>query len=58
MGLRHKSIRLRVLLLILVPLLSLVGVYAYATTSTVREAVSLARAGQVDEVSVTPDARR
>ncbi len=57
MGLRHKSIRLRVLLLILVPLLSLVGVYAYATTSTVREAVSLARAGQVDEVSVTPDAR-
>ena len=57
MGLRHKSIRLRVLLLILVPLLSLVGVYAYATTSTVREAVNLARAGQVDEVSVTPDAR-
>jgi signal transduction histidine kinase len=57
MGLRHKSIRLRVLLLILVPLLSLAGVYAYATTSTVREAVSLARAGQVDEVSVTPDAR-
>ncbi|HEY6481423.1 MAG TPA: nitrate- and nitrite sensing domain-containing protein, partial [Streptosporangiaceae bacterium] len=54
MGLRHKSIRLRVLLLILVPLLSLVGVYAYATTQTAREATDLAHAGQVANVSVTP----
>jgi signal transduction histidine kinase len=54
MGLRHKSIRLRVLLLILVPLLSLVGVYAYATTQTARQAIDLAHAGQVANVSVTP----
>ena len=54
MGLRHKSIRLRVLLLILVPLLSLLGVYAYATTQTFSQAVDLAHAGQVANVSVTP----
>jgi signal transduction histidine kinase len=54
MGLRHKSIRLRVLLLILVPLLSLLGVYAYATTQTARQAIDLAHAGQVANVSVTP----
>ncbi|HMH94406.1 MAG TPA: nitrate- and nitrite sensing domain-containing protein [Streptosporangiaceae bacterium] len=54
MGLRHKSIRLRVLLLILVPLLSLVGVYAYATTQTARQAIDLAHAGQVANVSVSP----
>jgi signal transduction histidine kinase len=54
MGLRHKSIRLRVLLLILVPLLSLMGVYAYATTQTARQAIDLAHAGQVANVSVTP----
>jgi hypothetical protein len=54
MGLRHKSIRLRVLLLILVPLLSLLGVYAYATTQTARQAIDLAHAGQVANVSVAP----
>nr|MDQ2877012.1 nitrate- and nitrite sensing domain-containing protein [Actinomycetota bacterium] len=54
MGLRHKSIRLRVLLLILVPLLSLVGVYAYATTQTAHQAIDLAHAGQVANVSVAP----
>jgi signal transduction histidine kinase len=54
MGLRHKSIRLRVLLLILVPLLSLVGVYAFATSQTARQAIDLAHAGQVANVSVAP----
>jgi signal transduction histidine kinase len=54
MGLRHKSIRLRVLLLILVPLLSLLGVYAFATTQTARQAIDLAHAGQVANVSVAP----
>ena len=51
MGLRHKSIRLRVLLLILVPLLSLIGVYAFATTQTAREAIDLARAKAVENVT-------
>ena len=41
MGLRHKSIRLRVILLVLIPVVSLIGVYAYATSTTVRTAVDL-----------------
>jgi signal transduction histidine kinase len=56
MGLRHKSIRLRVLLLILVPLLSLAGVYAYATTNSVKTALDLTHAGTVANNTVNPDA--
>ncbi len=56
MGLRHKSIRLRVLLLIIIPLLSLLGVYAYATTTTTETAVSLLHGSQVNNVSVQPAA--
>jgi signal transduction histidine kinase len=54
MGLRHKSIRLRVILLVLIPLASLIGVYAYATSTTVATAVDLVRAGTVSDVTVTP----
>jgi len=54
MGLRHKSIRFRVLLLVLVPLVSLIGVYSYATTGAVRSAVRLVRAGTVANVTITP----
>jgi signal transduction histidine kinase len=54
MGLRHKSIRFRVLLLVLLPLVSLIGVYSYATTGAVRSAVRLVRAGAVANVTVTP----
>jgi signal transduction histidine kinase len=54
MGLRHRSIRLRVILLVLIPLVSLIGVYSYATTTTVRTAVALVRAGTVANVTVTP----
>jgi len=50
MGLRHKSIRLRILLLILVPLLSLLGVYAYATGTTVQQAIALLHGSQVNNV--------
>jgi signal transduction histidine kinase len=56
MGLRHKSIRLRILLLILVPLLSLVAVYAYATTNGVKTALDLTHAGTVASDTVNPDA--
>src|SRR5580704_14439112 len=56
MGLRHKSIRLRILLLILVPLLSLIAVYAYATTGTVKTAIDLTNAGTVATDTVNPDA--
>jgi len=44
MGLRHSSIRMRMLLLVLVPVLSLVGVYAFAVSLTFGAAVNLARA--------------
>ena len=54
MGLRHKSIRFRVILLVLIPLVSLIGVYSYATTSTIRTAIDLVRAGTVSAVTVTP----
>jgi signal transduction histidine kinase len=54
MGLRHKSIRLRVLLLVLIPVLSLIGVYAFATTITASAAVSLTRAKAVKNVTAVP----
>jgi signal transduction histidine kinase len=41
---RLRSIRARVLVLVILPLLSLVGVYAFATTLTARDAITLARA--------------
>jgi signal transduction histidine kinase len=42
------------MLLVLIPLISLIGVYSYATTTTVRTAVDLVRAGTVADVTVTP----
>jgi signal transduction histidine kinase len=56
MGLRHKSIRLRILLLILVPLLSLIAVYGYNTAGTTRTALDLVHAGTVATDTVNPDA--
>jgi signal transduction histidine kinase len=44
------------MLLVLIPLVSLIGVYSYATTTTVRTAVDLVRAGTVADVTVTPTA--
>jgi signal transduction histidine kinase len=43
MGLRRRSIRLRILLLILVPLLSLVGLYAFVAGITIGDATKAAR---------------
>jgi signal transduction histidine kinase len=54
MGLRHKSIRLRVLLLVLIPVLSLIGVYAYAAAITVNAAVNLQKAKTVKNVTAEP----
>ncbi|HMH90823.1 MAG TPA: hypothetical protein VK586_07015, partial [Streptosporangiaceae bacterium] len=47
MQLRHRSIRARTFFLVLVPLLSLLGLYAFATTLTARDAVTLAHATTV-----------
>ena len=44
---RLRSVRTRILLLVLVPVLSLVGIYAFAVGITARDAVSLARANTV-----------
>jgi signal transduction histidine kinase len=44
---RLRSVRTRILLLVLVPVLSLVGIYAFAISTTARDAVNLARANTV-----------
>ncbi|MEP7023106.1 MAG: nitrate- and nitrite sensing domain-containing protein, partial [Actinomycetota bacterium] len=43
MGLRLRSIRQRILLLVLVPVLSLIGLYIFATSITAGQAISLSR---------------
>jgi len=44
---RLRSVRTRILLLVLVPVLSLIGIYAFAVSITAKDAVSLARANTV-----------
>ena len=44
---RLRSVRTRILLLVLVPVLSLVGTYAFAVSITARDAVNLANANAV-----------
>jgi signal transduction histidine kinase len=43
MDLRRRSIRLRIFLLVVIPILSLIGLYAYAATITTRDAINLSR---------------
>jgi signal transduction histidine kinase len=43
MGLRHRSIRLRIFLLVAIPILALIGLYAFAATTTSSAALVLAR---------------
>ncbi len=54
MGLRHRSIRLRVFLLVVIPVLSLIGVYAYTATITGSAALSLSRAKTVKNATALP----
>jgi len=54
MRLRHTSIRRRILLLVLVPLLALILVYAYAVAGQVHTAVGLANAGKISGTTITP----
>jgi signal transduction histidine kinase len=44
---RLRSVRTRILLLVLVPVLSLIGIYAFAIGTTARAAVSLSKANAV-----------
>jgi signal transduction histidine kinase len=54
MRLRHASIRMRMILLVLVPLLALIGVYAYAVAGQVGTAIGLANAGKISGTTITP----
>jgi signal transduction histidine kinase len=54
MRLRHTSIRQRMLLLVLIPLVALIGVYAYAVAGQLGTAVGLANAGRVSGTTITP----
>jgi signal transduction histidine kinase len=54
MGLRRRSIRLRIILLVAIPILSLIGLYAFAATITASDAVNLARAKALKADTGTP----
>jgi signal transduction histidine kinase len=54
MSLRHTSIRLRMFLLVSVPMLALIGVYAYAVAGQLGTAEGLANAGKVTGTTITP----
>ena len=54
MGLRLRSIRQKVLLLVLVPVISLVGVYIFATVLTARDAINLARTDTLKNATGLP----
>ena len=54
MGLRRWSIRLRIFLLVAIPILSLVGLYAFTATITASSAISLARSTTVKNAVALP----
>src|SRR5215469_14357904 len=54
MRLRHKSIRFRVFLLVLVPLVATIGIYGYAVAGQFGTAVGLSNAGKVSGATIDP----
>ena len=54
MGLHLRSIRQKILLLVLVPVLSLIGVYIFATSLTARAAINLARTDTLRNATGVP----
>src|SRR6516225_6476019 len=54
MGLRHRSIRLRIFLLVAVPILSLIGLYVFAATITASDALNLAKSRTLKDTIGTP----
>jgi signal transduction histidine kinase len=54
MRLRHTSIRVRVFLLVLIPLLATIGIYTYAVVGQFGTAVGLANAGKVSGATIKP----
>ncbi len=54
MRLRHTSIRVRVFLLVLVPLVATIGIYGYSVVGQFGTAVGLANAGKVSGATIDP----
>src|SRR5260370_20867186 len=54
MRVSHRSIRVMIFFLVVVPLLSLAGLYAFATTITARDAITLARSATVRNAIADP----
>ena len=54
MGLRLRSIRQKILLLVLVPVISLVGLYIFTTVITARDAINLARTDTLKNATGLP----
>jgi signal transduction histidine kinase len=54
MKLRHTSIRFRVFLLVLIPLLATIGIYGYAVAGQFGTAAGLANAGKVSGATIRP----
>ncbi len=54
MSLRLRSIRSRILVLVLVPVLSLIGLYAFATSITASDAINLARTNTLKNATGEP----
>jgi anti-sigma regulatory factor (Ser/Thr protein kinase) len=51
---RHTSVRVRVFLLVLIPLLATIGIYAYAVADQFGTAVGLSNAGKVSGATIRP----
>ena len=57
MRLRRTSIRVRVFLLVLIPLLALIGVYTFAVVGQFGTAAGLSNAGKVAGATITPTSK-
>jgi len=54
MGLRRWSIRMRIFLLVVIPILSLIGLYVFTATTTASNAISLTRSRTVKNTIAAP----
>jgi hypothetical protein len=54
MGLRRWSIRMRIFLLVAIPILTLIGLYVFTATTTASNAINLTRSRAVKDTIATP----
>jgi hypothetical protein len=57
MGSRRRSVRVSIYLLVAIPLIALIGLFSYMTTTTVDDAVNLDRASNLIETTAVQAAR-